>query len=78
MLPSEALLRGTTFDFRVMEISSQWETRKRRLADPKEATVVEAEDRTRELGPDYLQAMMDEVKGESNANNEEHNRSKSK
>lgn len=62
ILPSEALTRGSTLDFRVMEVAVKWEQRQRRLADPIEAQKVKAEDLNKKHSQEELQAMIDKVK----------------
>lgn len=67
LLPSEALDRANTLDFRVMEIATKWELRRQRLADPVEKAKVEAEDLQKQYSQNDLQQMIDNVNGEGNA-----------
>ncbi len=60
LLPSEALARASTFDLRVLEVSSMWITRKQREAT--EPGLVAAEDLTRTLGQEELKARMQATK----------------
>lgn len=67
ILPSEALQRGNTLDFRVMEVAAKWEVRQKRLADPVEAAKVKAEDLNKQYSDKDLQNMIDTVQGNKNA-----------